>query len=662
MLSPTNIGATVRAHGIDAQKCLNVDLSTRLPDEATVRELSALVETSPACRKIILTLMNQGEGIPLLASLLVPPETVRRYVSERHWGAAGALRENNEKRAALAELLRTQLSDATAFRRVRAERGTLPEQQESKAKPIAIPGWLDQVINPTEFSYAVEGASLLVVCRDNAASGSGALPPSYVEIPARFFADRSQFERAYGKKLAELIALSQASEQITELRDQCGFSVSHTRGPLGLTVSLGHHAYEIQEELAGEPQKWGTRLDRLKEEFVAKDKLWEELFLDAQEAGFEVDRSSGGVTLSHPFLRSCRLSAEPYVPVQKLGTVQELIGQAEAAQRRQAERQAHNTRLAALRRASPEDIETMQNEVFPQPGDHILVIDANVFIALSAPRDGGSSWLDLLSETAALKNVRIMIPSIVGDFELLQRVVPFGSGDTAPLKDGFWGQLSRPDRAIEEFLSDASRIKTELDAGGAPSIVRGMLGASRKVCLVESPGDAEFLEKVERMYRQGGNEPRILLERLQEEVYGCDAGDSAITRFIHSCPFDNEITVITSDTRYIDGAMPRTTGRGAPVSGCSLGAYLRAELGTRSLQLQDSLNEVFGVSFDTISGDVEAHLKRLGKRGGYLFPKHLKGIAGPKWGARARSIGKTILEGLAVEQGFEDGLPEDTLS
>lgn len=629
VFAPSNLGLAAQAFDIDAAKCLHISLPEKSPLESVVRSVSDLFRSSPACRATILTMLDQADGIVLLATLLLPPSAALGYSRERNWTAHGVNIRGENIRAPLAEKLRRVIEDNIVLKAARASIEA-PDAGKAAARPaLEIPEWIEEVINRDEFAYSLEDGRILVALKEE--------PTAALYIPAKCLQDKAHFQKEFKLKLDELLSRVELEREISELRTVYGFEVERKNEKESPIVSLWHGPYELEAELKGLPKKWGAAIESLKHRFLEHEKSWEVLLQRAEEQRFSVARKDGGVVLSHALLGDHPLSAGPYIPIRKFEEVAALIERALVAERRESEE------ASRVRRALERRDKTVRQQVLPLNGEDILVFDANVFFVLAAPRAGGGTWLDLLSATASLNNVRVMIPAIVADFEVLWRVVPFDQQESVPLKDGFKDRLTDRDREIREFFEGASRIKITPDATG---YVQGTPGPNRKLCIVESPGDEEFYERAHQLLSQCGGNTRAFWERARTEIFGRDLGDSAITRFLRNCPFNNRITVVTSDVAYSRYSMPRTTGIGAPVSTCTVGMYVASECSLRSRELGARLKMPGATHFHIIAEDIRRHIASLGRDEAPLFADGHLGTAAHGSGLRPISIEQIIKNGL----------------
>ncbi len=634
VFSPSNLGMAAKAFQIDAQKCLNVFIPAKSPIDTVVRRTSELFNASPACRRSILTMLDQSDGILLLATLLLPAAEAAAYARSRKWDSPGTNAQGVNIRAPLAERLRRVIEDGIVLKSAR-EILQQVEQQPPPSKPLLeIPSWVEEIVNRAEFAYSLEGGQVLVALREE--------PSAALFIPAKFLQDKTLFQKEFKFKLDELLSRLEVERLITRLRVECGFEETRKLEADGIHVSLAHRAYEIDELLSGLPKKWTARLEELRHRFLQHEKSWEVLLSQAEAQGFSVERGIGGTILRHKLLGDVPLSAGPYIPLRKLPEASTLLEAARLAERKQLE--AASRSRNALERAE----RAIRRDVLPLHGEDILVVDSNVFMALSAPRAEGGTWLDLLQATAALPNVRLVIPAIVADFELLSRVAPFGKEAESPLSGGFKTSVMSDEVSLREFLKDASRLKIAIGPDGLPRYERGVPGANRHVCIVESPGDDAFYGKMHTLFAEVGGNRALFYTRVREEVFGRGVGDDAITRFIQSCPFPNRIMVVTSDIRYSRHRMPRTTPLGQPVSACSIGTYVAAECGLRGEELRERLKAPKAVHFHSIAESVNEHMLARGKGNFYLFTEAQSGQAASNALTRPASIEEIISQGLSL--------------
>ncbi len=630
VFSPANLGLAAQSFDIDAAKCLQVSLPEKSPVEPVVRAVSDMFRSSLACRATILTMLDQADGILLLATLLLPPSAALGYARERNWNAHGVNVKGENVRVPLAEKLRRVIEDSIVLKAARAALESPEASAKAPARPVVqIPEWIEEVINRDEFAYSLEDGRVLVALKEE--------PTAALYIPAKCLQDKTHFQKEFKLKLDELLSRVQVEREIAELRTAYGFEVERRKDEESPVVSLWHGPYELEAELKGLPKKWGSAIESLKLRFLEHEKSWEVLLHRAEEQHFSVARKDSGVVLNHALLGAHPLAAGPYIPIRKFDEVAALIERALVAERRESEE------ASRVRRALERRDKTVREQVLPLNGEDILVFDANVFFFLAAPRAGGGTWLDLLSATASLSNVRVMIPAIVADFEVLWRVVPFDRLDSAPLKEGFKDRLTDRDRDIREFFEGASRIKITPDEAG---YVQGTPGPNRKLCIVESPGDGEFYERAHQLLSQCGGNTQAFWERARAELFGRGLGDEAISRFLRSCPFNNRVTVVTSDVVYSRHSMPRTTGIGAPVSSCTVGMYVASECSLRSRELGARLKTPGATHFHIIAGDIRRHIASLGRKEAPLFADGHLGAAAQSSGLRPISIEQIIRNGL----------------
>jgi hypothetical protein len=173
--------------------------------------------------------------------------------------------------------------------------------------------------------------------------------------------------------------------------------------------------------------------------------------------------------------------------------------------------------------------------------------------------------------------------------------------------------------------------------------MRGAWRYSHRCFLIESPEDDAFYERVRALEKEAQGNTRAFHELVRSQLYHAGEGDAAITRFLKNCPFSNRVTVITSDVRYLREGMPLTTGRGAPVSGCSIGSYVAAECDNRGEELADVLASSEPIHFHVIAEDVSKNPTQGIGRVPPLFPFLI--------------LGRSAVSGL-TPQGIQSSLRE----
>jgi hypothetical protein len=620
IFSPSTIALIAKSFGIDSEKCFNVTVhSGRSPIESNVSKLCELYESSPAVRGMVKTMLNQADGIIVLAALALPPSEVVQYARERDWNGLGVDRAGRELRQPFAQKLLKVIEDKII---VRVARESLPDLEpigEKKRMQIEIPPWVDEVINPEEFAYALAEGQLLIAPRE--------APTLAMYIPTKGFSSKEVFQRQYKQKLNELLADVEVEKRLEYLERCQGFRISRNPEESVRRMTVSHPEYEISVALEGLSSRWHGELDTLEQRFHQCETGWRLLLERAQRVGFGVIRGCEGVSLSHPSLGEYSLASGQFVPVQQLHRVTALVDEAE----RRHHVQVQHDVIKRQRAAHVERV--LQSEVLPGPTDEIVVPDANVFMTLVAAREGGGTWLDLLNATASLKHVRMMIPAIVADFELTGRVMPFDSGGQ---RDSAFSMLSWTSSAVQifrEFFDGATRIKVERRPDGSTAVAGAILGSNRNLVIVESPDDEVFYDRVRALEIEAQGNTRAFHDLVREQMYHAGEGDAAISRFLQHSPFVNHVTVITSDIRYMRKSMPLTTGCGAPVSGCSIGSYVAAECELRGGSLAELLGSSESVHFHSIAKDVTHNETQ---RGGYISPLFAHSVLG-----RGRIVGVT---------------------
>jgi hypothetical protein len=614
VFSPLTIAVIARAFGIDTARCLKVPPpSDRVAPESNVRELSELYGASPAVRGMIRTMLAQADGIIVLAALALPPLEVARYARERNWRASGSEHGQSEARAALAAKLTRVIEDKITVRLARESMPALDPSPEKKKSQVEIPEWIEEVVNLEEFAYGLEEGQLVIASRE--------APALAICIPAKGFSSKEVFQKEYKQKLNGLLSEVEVEKRIDALESSCGFTVSRERDDKGRHVTLRHAEYELAVTLEGLPGRWHAPLTALEQQFNQCETSWALLLERAERAGFRVDRGSRWTKISHPTLGEHWIAEGAFTPVRQLPRVTVLVDDAE--RRREAELQ--DTVRKERRAARIERV--LREEVLPVVGDHIVVPDANVFMALSAPRSGGGTWLDLLTATAELKHIRMMVPAIVADFELTGRVIPFDAREQSGTMPSMLSWTSSAVHTCRQFFDGATRLRIERRSDGTFGVGEASLGSNRNVCIVESPGDEEFYERVSALETESCGNVRLFHELVRSELYHGNEGDAAITRFLLSCPFLNHVTVITSDLKYLRGDMPKTTGCGAPVSGCSVGSYVAAECENRGDVLGELLSSPEPIHFHTIADDIVKNTEQSPYGPRYLFPFSARGTS-----------------------------------
>lgn len=608
VFSPSTIALIAKSFGIDPEKCFNVTPhSGRAPLESNVTELCELYESSPAVNGMVKTMLDQADGIIVLAALALPSSEVARYARDRDWSGLGIDRAGREVRQPLSQKLGKVIEDKIVVRVARENLPDLEPIPEKKKSQIEIPAWIDEVVNSEEFAYELAEGQLLIAPRE--------APTLAMYIPTKGFSSKEVFQKQYKHKLNELLAEVEVEKRLERLESYHGFWISRNRddGPRHVTVS--HPDYDISITLEGLASRWYGQLDTIEQQFHQCETSWRILLERAQRVGFEVRRGSDeGVGISHPSLGQHSLALGHYVPVRQLHRVAALVDEAE----RLKEALRREEDLQRRRAARVERV--LQSEVLPGPTDEIVVPDANVFMSLVAGREGGKTWLDLLSATASLKHVRMMVPAIVADFELTGRILPFDSSGQGGETPSMLSWTSSAVHTFQEFFEGATRIKIERLPDGSTAVVGAVLGSNRNLVIVESPDDEIFYERVRALGREAQGNTKAFHDLVRAQLYHAGEGDAAITRFLKHSPFVNHVTVITSDMRYMKDAMPVTTGSGAPVSGCTVGSYVAAECENRGDELGEILASPESVHFHTIADDIFKNTEHAPKGAIFLFP------------------------------------------
>lgn len=628
VFSPANIGMAARALGIDVEKCLQLKLPARSPVEGAVREVSGLFASSRAARRIIMTMLDQSDGVLLLATIALPAAEPLKYATERDWNAHGVDRLGRNLLAPLAARIRRVLEDGIVLKAARERLGPLEPRKPTEREVIEIPEWVKNTVNRGEFACSLEDGQLLVALRE--------APSLAIYLPAKSLRSEEVFRKEFKLKLDELLSSLEVERALGRLQEQAGFEVKRIQGEGEPEVELSHPEYGISCRLTGLCKRWLPQLELIEQQHQQHEQSWRVLLRRAEGNGFTVERGPEGVTCRHELVGERRLSTTAFIPLRQLAVVSQLIEDARAAgaRREQGVRRERNQQRRIGR--------VLQAEVLPGLGDEIVVVDANVFMLLAAPRPGGSTWLDLLSATAELNNVRMVVPAIVADFEITGRLQPFDGSDSGLLGRSLLGWASTDWHHMTRFLDDATRIKVGAGEDGRPAVIGARLGANRRLCLVESPGDEDLFNRVKAVVRQAGSDHQLLRQLLSERLYGRGEGDLAISRFLAACPFVNRVSVITSDIRYAKHQMPRSTGLGCPVSSFSAGSYIAAECANRAEELGELLNAGGPVEFYAVADDIQRHWLMTRGEEFSLFPFRKLGVAGPGMGLAPADLDEVL--------------------
>jgi hypothetical protein len=123
-----------------------------------------------------------------------------------------------------------------------------------------------------------------------------------------------------------------------------------------------------------------------------------------------------------------------------------------------------------------------------------LVLDSCTLEDLSAPRGANNkSWLDLIRLAAMLPNVRIVIPSVIADYEMRGLIPQQRLGEDGKVKYTIFDHLTEKKNSstsIAEFLGEASRV--HIDATGKAISLAG----NPKIVIVESADQHQFYKDV----------------------------------------------------------------------------------------------------------------------------------------------------------------------
>jgi len=249
------------------------------------------------------------------------------------------------------------------------------------------------------------------------------------------------------------------------------------------------------------------------------------------------------------------------------------------------------------------------------PNNTPLIFDASALRKLIAPRKSGGSWLDLLTCTAELPPIKIIISSFDADLVLQGRIpkhdeqghhIGFEQVDPRFAKNGDLYYIGEP---VSKFLAGAARIRLNSN----DTITWLSSGINDNVIIVETPDLTTARgERADDLIREITQEesPIKRIEQCSAKLKDEHLGRRAINYIITHAPFDNPLTVVTNNRRYLDHAAYLTSKQGKPVGQASTASYLQAEIRARAPELQEKLHETKEITLERINEKIDNHLKR----------------------------------------------------
>jgi hypothetical protein len=391
--------------------------------------------------------------------------------------------------------------------------------------------------------------------------------------------------------------------RLTDLRNTRGITIERRHDALILTQPelgvrkaveyIGHHIdadrwdktlQDIDKTIGvnNDPQTMRLRLKRL-----------------AANHGFTVDtttdtRGVTTLTLTHPS-REWRPQSAPLIGTHAIpgDAAMELIAQAEAKAPTLKAAPIAPAILSAMNRAP-------RRPVAAKPADIDLVLDTSFLAKLSYKREGGRSFLDLLSLASHLPGIHVVIPSIVADYECqasLPHYAPSAEKVTLHTFDNaFWLLPQR-----RELMQQANRLL--VDEHGQATLIPG---SNPSLTIWHSPAQTQFYDTIRALKKtclERGMSEKETIKHIRATY--SDIGEKSILEYTQSAQSTRPAIIIAEDSmffkQFIRGieAFPRredtyTRNGGHAISVGNTSAFVRAMSQEYGDSLSSALEQRYG--------------------------------------------------------------------
>ena len=473
--------------------------------------------------------------------------------------------------------------------------------------------------------------------------GNGNGKNKYIEIaskayPALHFTIKRNTDSAAFKR--EMAALKGNVAMAQGCIERYGFTAEGTPDSL----LLRHPEYAIT---VNAPEQ----LARAIEQFQSRQFEQRVLLESAQDAGMTVTgvnerfEAAGAVTVSHPELPAAIMAPRGYLSGDDFKAIETFT---DAIQRKK-----DAPDVAPLPPEVPPTAEEAKTIVNWQPdaSETLLIFDSSTLHNLATVRGKDNhTWLDLIKCTARLPNIKVIIPSIVADWESQGKIVTSDEHGASTGLEQVDRRFIKSDHKLHylgepigRFLSSASRARMNPD--GTIDLTPG---ANGNIIIMETPEDRVLYADIQRIERESSSNKEAK-QRRQEEIHGHDEGEKAIDRIVEKSVLKNSMIIVSDDKHYFREVARRTSGAGMPVGQCSTGCYLHAEIKVREPDLRKKLQENDPLSVPRLNREIYEYWDHLTPGRATLLSWHnLRGKYDPANGREASDIYKTIKDAVAI--------------
>ncbi len=630
LFSTYNLTTAAKAFGLEKQaKNFRSDHAFIVGSQSIV--LSNLYKSSPEVRHIVDTLMQQDDGILLLATLLRDEQRSKNYAAYRMQSrpALTALRQDvDTKAAALHGLTREEtLKDfaedtevvnfktarnnlATKIRQTKRARKDLEaeirqvlqghEPAASAALPIIEagtdtlqPGWLSTLKEEGFRAEATPHRKFFRVCS--------------IAYPHLHFDIKNSDAEGFNRGLSTLRILSSQHEPnvklSNELVNECGFIENDA------AKTLCHPEYGI-EISSVEDVNLPQALCKARERFEAEAFKQEAMMGSIRRTGIVIESSNtphgGQFTLRHPEFGSVQVAQRGYFREEDFASTQQLLNRIIAKQSAQTS--------AAPARNLPAKSKTVPGTIWtPEPGQTMLLYDSTTLKNLSATRKRmpGNNWLDLIECSSSLPNVMVMVPSRIADWEMQGRIPVF---DASGKRKGFEQIDERFDddahplyashMPVRQLLKTAARARLTPD-GHFIMEPRTDKTINPNLIVIDLPGDRR--ELYDTLHQIHQSPKHLQTQRTQEVSQGHHHGDNALTELAQALPANVGAIIISDDFDYFQHHAPHTTDKGMPIGHASTTSYLEAEFAAHAPDLRSSLGEKEALTLSRVIDEIKEY-------------------------------------------------------
>jgi len=396
-------------------------------------------------------------------------------------------------------------------------------------------------------------------------------------------------------RLRERASLHQANlETIKNLTGQYGFQMR--RGERGL--ELLHSEYNIHVSLELNELEKTKAFDIAYEKFQSRQYQQKSMLQTALSFGVDIGgideefNALDEVYLKYGNLKGVTIAPRGYFSSDDFKAIQTLLNQIET-----------NHSASDVKPLSEDIVE--ENCIIdnwePESGSHIFFFDTVTLNKLAATRgNNGHAWLDIIKCTAGLPDTKVIIPSIVADWEAQGKIPSldqdraFDQIDKRYVREGYVHEASAS--PIAKFLSTASRVCV---ANGQMQLQQN---ANPNIIIMDTDGDEDLYERIREIEKLQNGERS---QAYQEQVHGKGEGEAAINRAIRRLERTKvSMTIVSDDIQYFKNGAPQKACDGSKINHLSTASYLGREIQKHESFLRARLRERSTISLHRIGEEI----------------------------------------------------------